>query len=402
MSLLFFKNSILKFVNAPEAGVRSSQTLYEALFYSTNRYLSTREDIWYERSLRVALAICDSQLNDGGFDIGYDFIFGNGLRKSHLKEGTSPELLSVSALALFLDAAESRISGGEKQRIISGILKGVHWTLNYVKKMDIGCAIPYAPLTYDQVHITNATSFALSALSTSINYLPANIRADAIDAANGMYEFMRSELVLSGQGAAYWPYFYSKGALGNEKIDNYHIAQQLFHHCLAQRYVPSVVNLEIIGLVSRYLLDLQDSNGFVPYTNIRGRLSDKVDLWGFASLIPAFVFASYALNDSAFLKGASKVVDYIFSYCKGPDYFYPIVLNSSKVIFDGNFYPRSDAWVIHGISVAVDSMSASQAEFCDRVFLKILADDFSGLENHTLTLRKLLFAKVVRLVKAFV
>lgn len=402
------KNSILKFVNAPEGGVRSSQTLYESLFYAVSRYCSSKDLMWFDYSNLVAKEIVSIQLDDGGFDIGYDFIFGKSLRKSNFREPTSPELLSVTALAVFVREFENKLDEESRMFYVGSINKGVEWVLRHVKKVDGGLAIPYAPLSYSGVHITNATSFALSALAASVVFVDNPMRKQIIDIVHEMCRFMHGQLMDGVSGGKYWPYFYSGNSINeslpsNNKIDNYHIAQQLYHHCLAQKFAPSEVNYQIIESVSAYLLSIQSLDGFVPYTIVDGRPSDKVDLWGFSSLISAYLEANRLLCDRRLLVAAESVKAYIFKYCRFNDHFIPILINSSKSAFDTNFYPRSDAWVIHGISSSFDvALTGEDVKFCDRVFEKIVNCNFTGLENHTLTVRKLIFSKFVGFLKRIV
>tara|TARA_R110002124_G_scaffold271918_1_gene440867 strand:+ start:1319 stop:2554 length:1236 start_codon:yes stop_codon:yes gene_type:complete len=405
----FLKNTVLKFVNSPEPNVLSSQTLYEMLFYANNRYLQTSDLSWFDKGRAVAGQIIDTQLPDGGFDIGYDFLFGSGLRKSHDREGTSPEVLSLVALCAFYKIHFPRLDDVERQSILSAIHKGADWILRFCIDDRDGVAIPYAPHSYDGVHITNATSFAVSALAAVFDVLPA-YQSDVVrEKIEGMYRFTFNQLERSSEGSAYWPYFYSKdesafSQYGNDKVDNYHIAQQLYHHFLAGSILPSQYNDSILHDVSNYLLGILDGEGFLPYTTTNGVSSDKVDLWGFSSLVPAYIKAYQVFGGEEFLQAAQNVCFYIFRYCRCDSHFYPIVLNSSKTTFDSNFYPRSDAWVIHSLSELFfypELVTSDQVAFADSVFDKIQNSGCRGLENHTLTFRKLVFAKVVKIVKSF-
>jgi len=393
------KNIILKFVNKPQGGVLSSQTLYETAFYLLNLNVIDNE-LYAKRSLELVIKkIVDTQLPDGGFDLGYDFIFGKGLHKKHDKEGTSPELLSVSALARYYKEVE------KSAEVLGAINKGVDWIFDRTIETKNGYAIPYAPDSYDKIHITNATSFTVGALASVINILEGDRQNKAKLYLVGMYNFMNEQLEISGS-SGYWPYFYQKGteselALVNDKVDNYHMAQQLYHHILAEQELPNSGNEGLIHSVYTYLSGQVKADGFVPYTINSKGASDKVSVWGYSSLISAFSLYSkiYDVDEARTL--ATNVKGYLFKYCWNGHHFSPVILNSSKAIFDNNFYPRSDAWVLHSISdysryVEVDEPSL---QCSDIVLNKILANDFSGLENHTITARKKLFATIVGLLR---
>ncbi len=387
------KNTILKFVNKPSANILSSQTLYESAFYLMN--LNQRSE---SKISEVIDKIVDTQLPDGGFDIGYDFQFGPNLSKSNAKEGTSPELLSLTALGMYTDLY------GERETVIHAIKLAVDWVLARIVYVGDGVAIPYAPDSFRGIHITNATSFCISALAYALAHADESRKVQIEEVIVGMYKFMHSQLVIKGN-EGYWPYFYqdAKGEeakLINDKIDNYHIAQQLYHHCLAQKKVPNDFNIETINLVSNYLLKLINDEGYLPYTFLKDRVSDKVHMWGFAALIPAFVEIYLITGNVKAKESALKVANYIMKFSALDEHFSPIILNSNKTIFDSNFYPRSDAWVIHSLSELekLNMYDDNISDLCGKCYAKIQHQNFLGLENHVVTFRMRVFAKIVRFI----
>lgn len=394
------KNRILQFVNAPEDGVLSSQTLYESMFYLLNKHAYNPSDTNTEMAKKVAYKIIETQLGDGGFDLGYDFIFGKGLNKKNPKEGTSPELLSITALSQYL------LTFGNDENVLNAIKSGLKWITDRIIKEGELFAIPYAPDSYDKVHITNATSFCISALASCLPLLDGEKKTSVETYLDSMYLFMNKQLVVSGDNQAYWPYFYQNGtkeelSYTNDKVDNYHMAQQIYHHMLAQRVYPNETNEKTIKEVFNYLASLIDDSGYIPYTFSNGKNTDKVDVWGFSSLISAFSLYG-EMYDSAVAKDCSKkVLGYLMTNCWNGKYFTPIILNSNKYKFDNHFYPRSDAWVIHAISdhmrfVEKDTNLISETE---KVYSLIEKGNYSGLENHTITLRKKFFAKAVSTIR---
>ena len=97
------KDIILKIVNKPTNNILSSQTLYEALFANVNMYLKYKDNKYKNASHDIAYLISNTQLEDGGFDIGYNFRFGNNMTKKSNKESTTPEILSIFALIKYYE-----------------------------------------------------------------------------------------------------------------------------------------------------------------------------------------------------------------------------------------------------------------------------------------------------------
>ncbi|KZY76869.1 hypothetical protein A3740_11720 [Oleiphilus sp. HI0068] len=398
------KSMILKFVNKPEDNILSSQTLYECLFALINLYRIEKTEEHLHSARDVAYKICDTQLIDGGFDLGYDFIFGKALSKANKKEGTSPELLSITALSIYYQEIDKDI------KVYDSIIKGLNWVKKRLIKIDddgFTYAIPYAPDSYEKVHIINATSFALSSIASSIPVINDETEIAFFKSVlDGMYEFMFQQLEFNRDGEGFWPYFYNKGsseelALINDKVDNYHMAQQLYHHIIADKYYPSEVNNKSIECIYKYLASLVDEEGFVPYTFAMGKSSDKVDVWGYASILGALAIYGHNYHSAAAINLAKKVSGYLIKNTWQGEYFYPIVLNSNKKAFDSHFYPRSDAWVVHSLTDYLLYIDRNEDinNIVIRILEKIKECDYKGLENHTITYRKKAFAFIVNLLR---
>lgn len=390
------KESIIKYVNKPVDNILSSQTLYESLLTVLDLYEITSDIYWKNEAKKIVDLIIETQLSDGGFDIGYDFMFGKNLHKSKHKESTTPEVLSIYALYRY-----GELFGFED--VSDSIDIGVKWILdNVIKISDTKFAIPYAPLTYSKVHITNGVSFALSVLAYYLKFNKDNHEVKKI--YNGMVLFMDEELQKNEYGF-YWPYFYLNGTksellLTNDKIDNYHIGQQLKYHCTAYNNFPTKRNLEIIRKVSTYLTNKITDKGLLAYTEKQGKLSDKIDLWGYSSVVKGLVDA-YKITGNKELKVKSeKIIDFIITNSWNGTYFYPI-LNNDGSVFDGNFYPRSDAWVIHSLAHYIKNteLNSNILDIININYKEIAKNDFCGLENHTLTIRKKIFSNVVSIIK---
>ena len=238
-----FKNSILRFINKPEKNILSSQTLYELAFTNINMFSHSKDRKYLEQAKNDIEMIISTQLDDGGFDLGYDFIFGKGLSKTAKKEGTSPELLSLTALSIYKEVARC-----DSPRVMRAIENALKWIKDRILQVSPGVyAMPYAPDSLNRVHIINASSFTISAIACSIQHIDCpQMKDEFIKYLDGLFLFMDNQLEPSNEGA-YWPYFYKKGdeqeqSLINDKIDNYHMAQQLYHHILASQYVDNTNN----------------------------------------------------------------------------------------------------------------------------------------------------------------
>jgi hypothetical protein len=383
---------ILNFVNAPSGGIKSSQTLYECAFYLINS-----EDVSRRESLEsITDALLDIQLPDGGFDIGYNFQFGVGLKKSQAVEATSPEMLALVALCKLSEELPERVD------LKVGIFAATRWILERAVSVKSGFAVPYAPYSCSDIHITNATSFCLSGLVHALPYLQSDLRIRAETVSHGMISFMHGQL-LPGEFGAYWPYFHmgAPAETSVSKIDNYHIAQQLYHHCLISNRISNELNLDIIRLTSKYLVSQISGTGFVPYIVAHGKASTDVHVWGYSSVIPALLAAYDVCADESLLAAAKRCAQYLETNFALSDHFAPIYSEQVGDAVDTRFYPRSDAWVLHAVSeLSIRGLaSAALQDTAQRCMQRIVAAEFSGLENHALTFRKRLFGNVVRLLR---
>ncbi|QHA93678.1 hypothetical protein [Bacillus sp. N1-1] len=387
------KNQVLHFVNSPGNNILSSQTLYESLLFCLDMYNLTLEEAWFVEAKVIAKMISENQNPDGGFDIGYNFIFGNNLSKKTMKESTTPEILSLYALVKY-----QKVTGDKSFE--EAIEKATSWVIehSYRYKGDF-YVIPYAPLTYKEVHITNGVSFTIGAISELIDLNP-----QVVEVLDGMINFMHSELEEAEKGS-YWRYFHRESSsytnnIAKDKVDNFHIAQQLRYHCVAQCNYPNKKNLEIINRVTTYLLNSIDNEGWIPYVIKGDKMTDKVDIWGYASVLKGLVEASEFIDNKDIMHKVEKIKNNILEFSWNGEYFNPIILKGGKP-FDKRFYPRSDAWVIHSLSryMLKEGFSEDLFKICERNYKLIRSNGFRGKENHTITKRKLFFAKLVSILK---
>lgn len=385
------KDIILKFINKPVNNVRSSQTLYEVMFTLLNMNEIYKEQRYRKQIKELSELMLKTQMPDGGFDIGYNFAFGINMTKKSEKESTTPEVLSIYALIKYYDLYKD-------DAVINSIEKGINWILNNsYKYLDKYWVIPYAPSSYKEIHITNAISFAVSTLTYYMYVFKENINPRIQEICDGMLSYMRDELIVDNN-KGYWNYFEKKLIKENDyyiKIDNYHIAQQLYYHMQIQNYYKNNDNDEIVKLVSNYLKDKVKENVAVPYIETKEKKTRDIHTWGYASILLCALEwknTEYIDNIATFMK--NNII--------GNNHFYPIVKESGEVI-DENYYPRSDAWVLHSFSeYLLYNKSDNKIKKIIDIGLQLQErSKYSGKENHVYTFRKKYFSKCINMIKKF-
>ncbi len=379
------KDIILKYVNKPVDNIISSQTLYEALFANINMYLKYHNKEFENRCKNISQLIVKSQLPDGGFDIGYNFRFGNNMTKKSEKESTTPEVLSIYALLKYYEIFKD-------ESVVMSIKKGMNWIEEKIYEKDDGIfVIPYAPCSYRSVHITNAISFTVA---TIVYYMYIFKDKRLKNVCDGMLTYMKNELIIKDD-MGYWNYFEKdmieeKGYL---KTDNYHIAQQLYYHILLDKYYENVNNKEIIRLVSNYIKYKLKINLAVPYIEIGEKKTKDIHSWGYCSLLLCALY---------FEENTTKedIKEYIMKYMIKEDHFLPIIKSNGEVIND-DYYPRSDAWVLHALSeyLFMNEENKQVYEIVNIGLEKLEKVQYKGLENHAYTMRKRIFTRCIEIIK---
>ena len=382
----------------PADNILSSQTLYESLLACIDLYELTKEDFWKNESRNLCKLLCDFQQNDGGFDIGYNFRFGEDITKAKRKESTTPEIVALHALYRYLDVFKDSLP--EKN-----IERGMTWIFSNsypINKDKYG--ISYAPYSVRDVHILNAVSFAIAPLAWYCHNHPEDKKSRKI--YEGMIFFLKEELEENeNYNGKYWRYFYREAkyfpkGMRKDKIDNYHIGQQLKYHIAAQNLCANNDNKEIILKIAEYLQGIQKEDGIIYYTNSSKFFGNAIHVWGFASCAKGLMEAYRFSGNKKYSEGASKIVKWLVKYSWNGEYFYPVLRDSGAVV-DSNYYPRSDAWVIHSIAhyMKIEGLDKELYEICKDNFLKMKKCNFRGKENHALTVRKMLYNKLIYWLK---
>lgn len=379
------KDSILKFVNKPVPNILSSQTLYEALFTTINMDLKYHDEAYKIQSQDIAKLIMKTQLEDGGFDIGYNFSFGKNMNKQNHKESTTPEILSIYALIKYYGVYQD-------ESVKPAILNGISWIKKYSYKIENNYwVIPYAPCSYKEVHITNAITFTVATLAYYMHVFKDESVKEMCD---GMLLFMNDELIKK-DNSGYWNYFDKK--LMNDpyyiKVDNYHIAQQLFFHLLIEEFYENEDNNQIIECVSNYLKDKLNYSLAIPYIEVKDKASSDIHTWGYCAILPCSLF----WNNPKLTK---EIKNFMYEKMWNKStYFYPVIKRTGQIVEDC-YYPRSDAWLLHAFSeYLLINDDNNIKNMVDTGLNKLKECNYQGYENHVLTTRKILFNKTVIFVK---
>ena len=82
------------------------------------------------------------------------------------------------------------------------------------------------------------------------------------------------------------------------------------------------------------------------------------------------------------------------------DHFLPIIKSNGEVIND-DYYPRSDAWVLHALSeyLFMNEENKQVYEIVNIGLEKLEKVQYKGLENHAYTMRKRIFTRCIEIIK---
>ena len=374
----------------PKTSVMCSQTLYESLLSIIDLYELTKKKIYIEEIKFLSDLIIREQNYDGGFNIGYNFNFGTKLVKKSTNESTSPEMLSLYALI----RANKYV---KNEKLNNAINKGVNWIeKNSIKISSKKYGIPYAPNTLNDIHIINACSFCLPALAYSLQKDKNNERIKVLfyGYINFLYDELESNDVSDGK---YWRYFYRGGKrfkreIQKDKIDNYHLGQQLKYHCVIQKIIPTNKNFKIIKHLSDYLLSIKNTQGIYEYCNSHSFKPNNIHIWSFSSAIQGFVEAYSIIKNEKLLESAITIKKWIIKHSWNGKYFIP-VLDMNGNVLDNNYYPRTNAWAIHSMTQYMQycGFKKDLLLIVENVYSDLSNNSFIGKEKHVWT-KRLIYA----------
>ena len=300
-----------------------SQTIYQALLAALHMYEATNEKYWLDEAKKLKDIMIDIQQQDGGWDIGYFFNFGYN---HHKGESTSPELLSLVALIKYWEIEKD-------ERVKQSIHKGIDWIINNSYELETDWVIPYGPYSTKDVVVYNGMSFAQAPLAMWSKYEEDIERKNKIiEIYRGMNRYLAKQLIKTDNGSYM---FYSLPREGmddkaREKVDYYHMAQQLEMHNYANNYCPDENSLKIVLEFGEHLLSMQEEDGQIQYLN--NEPNKGIHLWGYCSIINAFIDMNFITSNYDFDMGAKKIVNWIskYGYVEKDKCFYPIVNKQKK------------------------------------------------------------------------
>ena len=353
-----------------------SQTLHQTLFAATLLKEEKVEKASFDR-------LCDKQLPSGGFDIGYEFDFGF-LHKKGMP--VTPELLSMCALA--------RASGSEekKQKASDGVRNWI--TSNLVRGEQGGAYLPYCPAASTRLVVCNALSFAIAGGAALSSVDEATIES--------LVHRLHWEYEQSGRTANYYASDYIKTARYPEKLDFYHLAQQIFCHKFALQYVKLPALEAITDLMVAELLTELTNNGLRSIVSGMPVDSGKIRTWALASIVQALCRLSHTDFDRFGVKTPvliTDMADLLLRSVRGGKCSAVIDLSGGAV--DQRYFVRTAAWVAHGLALAGYNESVKAADkqrylqAASGLVSEIAKNDFSGPENHAFPLRMRLLQRVV-------
>lgn len=364
---MFFRVPYVKF---------SAQTLYKTLQACLYMYEISKEQKWIKRAKEIGKLIKKSQLKNGGFDVKYDYTFGSGL--NHLKgQALSCETTAITSLLQF-----EIISGSNE--FTNVIQKGINWIHNNsIRLTDSSYTIPYCPEAFSETCILNGVSFASAALGLGIVSYPS-IENQLIYERYINFLYQKIEKT---ESKGFWRYFDSDcseiDSVLIEKIDYYHLAQQVEIHSIAQKYNPINQQKEMILLAANFIVALHEKYGIVPYDN-KNFFGGHIHSWGLSSIIPGMIEAAtiHLERYDDYMKVATETAEWLLSHAWSGEYFYDI-LTIHGIPVSKDYMVRSDAWCLQAFAKyyahSADERFKDVVEIC---YKKIEINNFSGKEKH--------------------
>ena len=361
-----------------------SQTVYEALLGCCRMWDATGEARWAERSHALAQLLLDIQQPDGGFDIGYEFNFGQIHEKG---QSTSPELVALVALSEYARLFEGDSPDGSSVAAAAG--RAAEWVRYHA--LDIGdgrFAIAYSPLTVNEVMVYNGTSFACGALGCYLGTFGSDDGLRRI--YEGMVRYLRDVLATEADSAgAFWYYCEQSRAdlddVSRRKVDYYHQMQQVEVHALAQQRSPVDEQAAMIRDAADHVAALGEVHRVIPYCNGHAYFKGLVHLWGLSSVVPGMLEAAAAVPDraEAYRAVALKTLDWILEYGWNGDHFEATLTAEGAPLDHSPYMVRSDAWVFNSLGAAQKEWGEGPwTQIAEACYGRMAAVDFSGPESH--------------------
>lgn len=369
---------------APKLKVKSSQTFYQLAF--ALQYLQVEDVAFVARFKKQLLAgLLGQQRPNGGFDIGFNFLFGTGKIKPYAACPTTPETLSVFGLYLLMDEKNS-------EKIIRAIIKHRDWLATYTTDISPH-RIAYCPEFSTVPHIVNSTNFA-SVTSAIL------LKLKVIEKEPLYLEALKENLIINQDGnTAYYPYFLFSSTLNSNesqltKVDNYHLAQQGWSHLMRFKLGGDNDDLSIASQIFNFFLHSGAEAQMLNYCRDPAHTPMHVPLWGAMSLVQ-FCGEYYQITkDTRAITIIRLYSDFVLSFERASGR-YPAVVSVDEDLIDACEFIRGDAWICHGFSCAFDATKDDlYNDAAKRILFSIKERGFRGREPNRWTIRKLLSLKL--------
>jgi len=362
---------------SPPYVYHSVQTIYKSLQGAIYLYEYNKSKIWLEHATYLAKLLSSIQQPDGGFDVGYNYPFGSTFIH---KRGNS---LACESTAILVLGQYNKIK--PTITVQNAIRKGISWIANNSKNVSATeWAIPYDPTLAKEIAIINATSFASSALGANIN--PSNIRLQEIYL--GMITFLDNKLLYDPKrNGKYWLYF-DNFWIGTpkqfaNKIDYYHLAQQIEVHCISQAINPVTAQIKFIEEGADYLCSIHNEFGIIPYDNCNN-FDGYIHTWGLASVVSSMLEVAILLpqKKKQYIKVAKDNMFWLLNNAWNGEYFYDILTIGGNPI-SKDYMVRSDAWCFQACSAYTKYFGSGNWEILAlKCFDRMSSKNFSGREKH--------------------
>lgn len=368
----------------PRVDVQSSQTFYQTVF-ALNYLENDLTDVNINIKNKLLHLILDKQNVDGGFDIGFNFLFGTKKLKPYDNSSTTPETLSVLALYYLLN-------DNNKELIFNSFTKHLNWIQNNVVGKQKQ-RIAYCPSYSTIPHITNSTTFAF--LTTGIFKKLGLIKHEP----NFRFSLKDDLIFDSSKNSGFYYYFLQDSKLNiNEKqinkVDNYHLAQQGWCHLIRFKLLGEIEDLDLSKLILEFFVLNGAENRILNYCKDKNHTPNNVPLWGAMSLVQ-FASEFYLItNDKRALNIIKTYTNFVLKHQK-PNGQYPAVVSQDGTIIDNSQFIRGDAWICHGFAAAFfvtkdkKLLDASRA-----IIVNLINNDYKGNEPNRWSRRKLISLRI--------
>ena len=373
----------------PKLKVRSSQTLYQYIFGTLELYKITMDASYLENASQAGELLLKQQNVDGGFDIGFNFLYGTNKLKPSSKSSTTPECLSAIAL-MHLYEHTNNIE----------FYIAAHRCLEWLKSKIIfnkeTAEISYCPDHFPENHIINALSFAVAALSMIDSPEMQSHKKISKDLSNRVLELLEHD---SESGFMYSRYFNHQAEINDnekqiEKIDYYHMAQQALYHFYAYKNFQNIEDKIISDNLYSYLKNLFLKNKIIEYCNDKKFSPSNVHVWGLMSVVQSFLVYGDTNEDPFFHKHAKVLIKFLVNNSLDKNRFVPIISTDGKVIKDYPFI-RGDSWAYHALCLYYSREKNNETlDIIKKMEKRFHLNLYKGYEMNRWNFRKLFLVKL--------